>query len=85
MLVVRDQHIDPIFADRCTAVKELCVSDELYVPTLLASYNAAHEVRVRERALAACPIKAHGWHTGCSCGVPVMIHAYHLKASSKYA
>ncbi|MEW5316981.1 MAG: hypothetical protein WDW38_008317 [Sanguina aurantia] len=44
MLVVRDQHIDPIFADRCTAMKELCVSDELYVPTLLASYNAAHEM-----------------------------------------
>lgn len=40
-LVVRDVHVERVFEHYCTS---WCVSDENYIPTLLASYNASHEV-----------------------------------------
>lgn len=46
MLVARDTHVDRQFNELCGVAtgNENCVSDENYVPTLLATYDAVKEV-----------------------------------------
>lgn len=51
MLFVRDKHLDPILEHWCSQAQHkknfTCFSDEMYLGTLLASYNAGFEVRER--------------------------------------
>lgn len=44
-LVVADQHVKEVFKRYCWSYgKHICVSDEHYIPTLLASYNLDEQV-----------------------------------------
>lgn len=56
-LVVADQHVKELFKRYCWSFgKHICVSDEHYVPTLLASYGLDGQVWSAGRLANCCPV-----------------------------